>query len=158
MFRRWAATVVLGCLVGAAVLAAPPSAGASGVSVKVTPNRGLVDSQTVTITGRGLTRSANGKPVTWFAAECTAAVVRRLNPSTDTLHCDVTAAQALRVARNGTFTARLLVRTGIIGDGYCGTPGHATCVIGVGNVGGQGTVARITFKVPPSPALSTTTS
>ena len=52
------------------------------------------------------------------------------------------------MARNGTFTARFRVMTGIIGDGYCGTPGHATCVIGVGDVQGQGTVVRITFKVP----------
>ena len=82
----------------------------------------------------------------------------RLNPSTDTPHCDVTDAQALKVARNGSVTARFRVRTGIIGDGYCGTPGHATCVIGVGNVQGQGTVVRITFKVPPSPAPSTTST
>ena len=158
MYRRSAAAVIVGCFVGAAVLAAPPVAGASGVSVKVTPNHGLVNGQTVTITGRGLARSANGKPLTWFAVECTAAVVGRLNPSTDTPHCDVTDAQALKVARNGSVTARFRVRTGIIGDGYCGTPGHATCVIGVGNVQGQGTVVRITFKVPPSPAPSTTST
>ena len=141
---------IVGCFVGAAVLAAPRRAGASSVSVKVTPNHGLVNGQTVTITGRGraLTLSG-GKPLTWFAAECTAAVMGRLNPSTDTPHCDVTDAQALRVAPNGSVTARFRVTTGIIGDGYCGTAGHATCVIGVGNAQGQGTVVRITFKTPP---------
>ena len=157
MYRRLAAGVTLGCLVGAAALAAPPAAGASGVSVKVSPNHGLVNGQKVVITARGLARTAGGKPLTWFAVECTAAVLGRLKPSTDTPHCDITAAQALRVAHNGTFTARFRVMTGIIGDGYCGTPGHATCVIGVGDVQGQGTVVRITFKVP-APAVPATTT
>jgi hypothetical protein len=158
MHLRSAAAATLGCLVAAAVLTVPLPAGASGVSVKVTPNRGLVDGQSVTISGRGLARTAGGKPLTWFAVQCTAAVMGRLNPSTDTPHCDITAAQALRVAHNGTFTARFRVMTGILGDGYCGTPGHATCVIGVGDVQGQGTVVRITFKVPApaEPATATT--
>jgi hypothetical protein len=158
MHLRSAAAATLGCLVAAVVLAASPPAGASGVSVKVNPNRGLVDGQSVTISGRGLARTAGGKPLTWFAAQCTAAVMGRLNPSTDTPHCDIAAAQALRVARNGTFTARFHVMTGIVGDGYCGTPGHATCVIGVGNVQGQGTVVRISFKVPAPAEPATTTT
>jgi hypothetical protein len=158
MYRRSAATVIVGCIVGTAVLAGPPPAGASGLSVKVSPNRGLVNGQTVVITARGLARTAGGKTLTWFAVECTAAVTGRLNPSTDTPHCDVTAAQALKVAHNGSATARFKVTTGIMGDGYCGTPGHATCVIGVGNVSGQGTVVRVTFKVPASPQPVTTTT
>ena len=158
MYRRLAAGVTLGCLVGAAALAAPQPAGASGVTVKVAPNHGLVNGQTVVITARGLARTSGGKPLTWFAVECTAAVTGRLNPSTDTPHCNVTAAQALKVAHNGSATTRFKVTTGIIGDGYCGTPGHATCVIGVGNVRGQGTVVRVTFKVPASPQPVTTTT
>jgi hypothetical protein len=158
MHLRSAVAASLGCLVTAAVLAVPLPAGASGVSVKVTPNRGLVDGQSVAISGRGLARTADGKAVTWFAVECTVAVMGRLKPSTDTPHCDIAAAQALRVARNGTFTARFHVMTGIIGDGYCGTPGHATCVIGVGDVQGQGTVVRITFKVPVPAVPATTTT
>jgi len=158
MYRRLAAAVTLGCLVGAAALAAPPLAGASGVSVKVSPNHGLANGQTVVITARGLARTSGGKPLTWFAVECTAAVTGRLNPSTDTAHCNVTAARALKVAHNGSATTRFKVTTGIIGDGYCGTPGHATCVIGVGNVRGQGTVVRVTFKVPASPQPVTTTT
>ncbi len=158
MHLRSAVAASLGCLVAATVLAVPLPAGASGVSVKVTPNRGLVDDQSVAISGRGLARTADGKPLTWFAVECTAAVMGRLKPSSDTPHCDIAAAQALRVARNGTFTARFHVMTGIIGDGYCGTPGHATCVIGVGNVQGQGTVVHITFKVPAPAEPATTTT
>ncbi len=157
MFRRLAAAVTLGCLVGAAALAGSAAAGAAGLSVKVSPNRGLVNGKTVVITARGLARTAAGKPLTWFAVQCTAAVTGRLNPSTDTPHCNVTAAQALKVAHNGSATARFKVTTGIVGDGYCGTAGHTTCVIGVGTALGQGTVVRITFK-NPAPSGSTTSS
>ena len=157
MYRRLAAAVTLGCLGGAAALAAPTPAGASGLSVKVSPNHGLANGQTVVITARGLARTADGKPLTWFAVECTAAVTGRLNPSTDTSHCNVTAAHALKVAHNGSATARFKVTTGIIGDGYCGTAGHTTCVIGVGTALGQGTVVRVTFK-SPAPSGSTTTT
>ena len=80
MHLRSAAAATLGCLVAAAVLAAPLPAAASGVSVKVAPNRGLVNGQFVTISGRGLARTADGKPLTWFAVECTAAVMGRLRP------------------------------------------------------------------------------
>jgi hypothetical protein len=161
--HRWsAAPFALSGLLCAAVLGtlapASPAAGASGISVKVTPDKGLVDGQAVTITGRGLARSSDGKPLTWFVAECTAAVQGRMNPSTDTPHCDITGAQAIRVRANRTFTARFRVLTGIVGDGYCATPGHASCVIGVGNALGQGTVVRITFKAPPSTATAPTTT
>ena len=75
-----------------------------------------------------------------------------MNPATDTPHCDITHAQAIRVSPNGTFSSHYRVTTGIIGDGYCGTAGHATCVIGVGTAQGLGTVVRITFKTPPAPS------
>ena len=106
----------------------------------------------VTVSGHGLPKSSGGKPQTWFLTECTAAVRGRVNPSTDTPHCDITHAQALRVTQGGTFSTRYRLTTGIIGDGYCGTAGHATCVIGVGTAQGLGTVVRITFKTPPAPA------
>jgi hypothetical protein len=158
MHRWWAATVILSGLVSAPILAAPPADASSGISVKVTPNRGLVNGQSVTISGRGLARSAGGKPLTWFVTECTAAVQGRMNPSTDTPHCDVTDAHALQVRRNGTFSAHFHVTAGIIGDGYCGTPGHPMCVIGVGNADGQGTVVKITFKAPAGTTTTTTTT
>jgi len=162
--HRWsAAPLVLAGLLSGAVLgslaaSATSAAATAGISVRVTPDRGLVDGQTVTLTGRGLARSSDGKPVTWFVAECTAAVQGRMNPSTDTPHCDVPEAQAIRVRTNGTFTARFRVETGIIGDGYCATPGHESCVIGVGNAQGQGTVVRITFKAPSPTAIAPTTT
>jgi len=160
MYRWTAAAVVVTAagLVGTAILAAPATAGAAGIAVKVTPNRALVDEEAVTISGRGLQTSGAGSPRTWFVAECTAAVRGRMNPSTDTPHCDLTDAQPLHVAHNGTFSARYRVTTGIIGDGYCGTPGHATCVLGVGTAQGLGTVVRITFKTPPAPTAATTTT
>ncbi|HWD55350.1 MAG TPA: hypothetical protein VG346_09515 [Acidimicrobiales bacterium] len=146
--------------ISAALIAGPASAsaGTPGTVVKVTPSRGLVNGRTVTISGHGLTRSDGGGSLTWFATECTASVRGRMNPSTDTPHCDVTDAQAIRVSRNGSFSMKFRVRSGIIGDGYCGTGGHTTCVIGIGTVNGQGTVVRISFAAPPSPGPTTTTT
>ena len=166
MQRRWPAAVVLGAPAVALLLTAPPCPAAVAspgtVVVRVTPSTGLVDGQTVTISGGGLVHSYHGNTLTWFATECSAAVRRRLNLSTDTPHCDITDAKAVRVAGNGTFATRYRVSTGIIGDGYCGTAGHLTCVIGVGTAQGLGTVVRITFDGPvapvPSPRPSTTTA
>lgn len=157
---RGVVPVALSGLVGAATLvtsaptAAPASAqaltGTPGMMIKVSPNHGLRSGQTVIVTGRGLPRSAGTSSRTWFVTECTAAVRGRVDPDTDTPHCAISDAQALKVSSTGTFTARYRLTAGIIGDGYCGTAGHATCVIGVGTAQGLGTVTRIAFKVPPS--------
>jgi hypothetical protein len=144
--ERWWSVAAAVVLVGAALLTVAGPAGASGVSVRVTPNQGLVDGQTVTVTGRGLTPTRDGSPQTWFVTECTDAVSGRMNAAKDTPHCDVTAAKVVHVTKHGTFTARFQVVTGIIGDGYCGSDGYETCVIGVGTAQGQGSVARIGFK------------
>lgn len=151
---RWSAHVpalgaavacVATLVVSTTLPAAPASAGTPGVSVKVTPDRGLVNGQVVTVSGRGLNHPGGGTGVTWFVTECTATVRGRMNPETDTPHCDVTDAQPLQVAHNGTFSTRFRVRAGIVGDGYCGAAGHPSCVVGVGTAKGQGTVAKITF-------------
>jgi len=160
--HRWSAVAVVAAGLGAAivvaaVLAVPAQAGSSGLVVRVSPSQGIVNGQILTITGHGLTTAGGGSPRTWFVAECTAAVRGRMNPATDTPHCDLTDAQPLHVIRNGTFSARYRVRTGIVGDGYCGTAGHATCVLGVGTAEGLGTVVRITFKAAP-PAVTTSTA
>jgi hypothetical protein len=159
--QRWpVALIALAGGLGAAVPALPAQAGTPGLVVKVTPGQGLKPGQTVVVSGHGLPKASGGKAQTWFVTECTAAVRGRVNPATDTPHCDITNAQALRVTANGTFSSRYRVTTGIIGDGYCGTTGHATCVIGVGTAQGKGTVVRITFRATPVPpaAISTTTS
>ena len=73
----------------------PAQAGTSGLVVKVTPSQGLKTGQMVTVSGQGLPKSSGGKPQTWFVTECTAAVRGRVDPATDTPHCDITHAQAL---------------------------------------------------------------
>jgi hypothetical protein len=162
MYRWRAAAVGVACvgLPAAAVLVLVSSspAGASGISVHVTPSHGLVDGKTVTVSGRGLARTYAGKPLTWFVAECTASVQGRMNPSNDTPHCDVTEARAIRLSSHDTFSLRFHVETGIVGDGYCGSNGHNSCVISVGNARGQGTVVRITFRDPAAPVPSSTST
>jgi hypothetical protein len=160
--QRCAAHAIrLGVVVASAAFAtsmvggAAPASGTTSMSVKVTPDHGLVNGQRVTVSGHGVARTDGGSSLTWFVTECTASVRGRMNPSTDTPHCDVTDAQAIRVSRNGTFSTKFHVRAGIVGDGYCGTAVHASCVIGVGNAKGQGTVVRITFAAATT-ASSTT--
>jgi hypothetical protein len=149
--------VVTCAAVSSVLLAGPASPATTGLSVKVSPDRGLVNRQVVTVSGRGLSHAAAGSGLTWFIAECTATVKERVNPASDTAHCDVTHAKAIRVSHKGTFSAKFTVRAGIIGDGYCGTVGHTTCVIGVSTAKGQGTVVKITFATRPA-ATTTTTS
>jgi hypothetical protein len=152
-----AAVAAVVCALGSCVLPADPaSAGATGLSVKVSPDRNLVNGQVVTVSGRGLARSATANGLTWFITECTAVVKERMNPATDTPHCDVTDARAIKVSREGTFSTRFRVRTGIVGDGYCGIDGHANCVIGVSTAKGQGTVVTITFATPAKTTTTTT--
>jgi hypothetical protein len=160
MYRWSVALVALAGAVGTVVSALPALAGTTGLVVKVTPDQGLKPGQTVTVSGRGLPKPSDGKPLTWFVTECTATVRGRVNPATDTPHCDITHAQGVRVSARGTFSSHYRVTAGIVGDGYCGTAGHATCVIGVGTAQGMGTVVRITFKTMPAPpaTISTTTS
>jgi len=147
--RWWWSAAALVIAAGAPLVSAVAPAGAA-VSVKVSPDHGLVNGQVVVISGHGLARSWRGAAQTWFAAECNSAVHKHLSPATDTSHCDITDAKAIRVARNGYFSTRFRIRTGIIGDGYCGTLGHPGCVIGVGTVQGLGTVVKIAFSTPPT--------
>ncbi len=67
---------------------APPAS-----SSRSHPTRGLTPGQTVTVSGHGLPKSPKGSPRTWFVTECTAAVRGRMNPATDTPHCDISNAQ-----------------------------------------------------------------
>jgi hypothetical protein len=151
MQRRWAAAVVLGVLAsgsGTFDMVGPAGASGSSVAVKVTPHTGLVGGQYVTVSGRGLVRTYHGAAQTWFITECTSSVQGRMKASTDTLHCNITHAKTIHLGPHDTFTTRYRLATGIIGDGYCGTTGHLSCVIGVGTADNLGTVVRITFKNP----------
>jgi hypothetical protein len=127
------------------VLAAAVPAGASGVSVKVSPAKGLANNQVVKVSGSGLPVTTKGKKNSFFLDECNSAVTGQLSVA-DEPHCDVSVAKALKVSKKGSFTTTFKVVTGTVGDGTCGVAGHLTCVIGVGDTGGQGGVASITFK------------
>ena len=129
----------------AIVVAGAAPAGASGVSVKVSPAKGLANGQMVTVSGTGLPVTTKGKKNSFFLDECNAAVTGQLSVA-DEPHCDVSLAKALTVSKKGAFKTTFKVATGTVGDGTCGVAGHLTCVIGVGDTGGQGAVANITFK------------
>jgi hypothetical protein len=156
---RWPAHVsALSVAVASAVLLAAPAGAGPSLSVKVSPDRGLVNGQVVTISGRGLSRTAAGSGLTWFVTECTSSVRNRVNLASDTPHCDVTDARAVKVGHDGTFSTKFPVRAGIVGDGYCGTAGHASCVIGISTAKGQGTVVKIGFATPKGTSSATTSS
>jgi hypothetical protein len=129
----------------ATVVAGAVPAGASTVSVKVSPAKGLANGQVVTVSGTGLPATTKGKKNSFFLDECNAAVSGQLSVA-DESHCDVSLAKGLTVSKKGAFKTTFKVATGTVGDGSCGVAGHLTCVIGVGDVAGQGGVARITFK------------
>jgi hypothetical protein len=124
-----------------------PAGANPGYSMKVTPDTGLVKGETVTVTGSGFAYSTGGAVNTYFMAECTTAVTGALNAS-DTGHCNIGAVQPVTVTQAGTFTTTIKLVTGVVGDGVCGTKGHLTCVIGVGNTTADGTAVQITFKAP----------
>jgi hypothetical protein len=136
---------MFGGALAVSLLTVAPPAGASGIVVKVSPAKGLKNGQTVKVVGSGLPVTTSGKKNAFFADECNALVTGELTVA-DTPHCDVTLAKSLKVSKKGAFTTTFKVATGTVGDGMCGVPGHLTCVIGVGDVAGQGTVAKITFK------------
>lgn len=121
------------------------SAGASGISLKVSPAKGLRNDQVVKVSGSGLPLVTNGKENSFFVDECNAAVTGQLSLA-DESHCAVSVAKALKVSQKGAFKTTFKVVTGTVGDGACGVTGHLTCVIGVGDTSGQGAVTNITFK------------
>ena len=135
----------VGALSFAMLVAGAVPAGASTVSVKVSPAKGLANGQVVTVSGTGLPATTNGKKNSFFLDECNAAVTGQLSVA-DEPHCAVSLAKALTVSKKGSFKTTFKVATGTVGDGSCGVAGHLTCVIGVGDAAGQGGVAHITFK------------
>src|SRR5580704_9122734 len=142
--RGQVAGLILGSAIAASLLVAAPPAGASGISVKVTPSKGLTNGETVKVVGKGLPVTTKGKKNSFFVDECNGQVIGKLSPA-DTPHCDVALAKGLKVSKKGGFTATFKVATGKVGDSMCGVPGYLTCVIGVGDVAGQGTVVKVTF-------------
>jgi hypothetical protein len=137
--------VACGTLMGMSMVALATPAGASGLSVKVSPSKGLANNEAVKVSGKGFPYSTKGKANSFFATECTAAVTGKLSVA-DAVHCDESHVAVVKVSKKGTFSFAFTVITGPIGDGMCGTPGNLKCVIGIGDVAGQGSVGKITFK------------
>lgn len=148
MRRQRVGSLLLGGAVALSLWALALPAGANpGYSIKVTPDTGLVKGETVTVTGSGFPYATGGAPNMYFMAECTSAVTGALS-ATDTGHCNIGAVQSVAVTQAGTFSTKIKLVTGVVGDGVCGTAGHLTCVIGVGNTTADGTAVQITFKAP----------
>ncbi len=135
----------IGAVVAGAALAVSigSAAGASSITIKVSPSSGLSNGQTIKVAGKGLPVTTNGKTNAFFISECTSAVSGQLSTA-DESHCSVTGAKAIKVSKKGVFATTFKVATGTIGDGTCSA--SSPCVIGVGDAGGQGSVATITFK------------
>src|SRR5579863_8220230 len=57
-------------LVSSVLPAGPAAAGTVSPTLKVSPDRGLVNGQVVTVSGSGLTHSAGGSGLTWFVTQC----------------------------------------------------------------------------------------
>jgi hypothetical protein len=159
--RRRLGTVLIGVVaVGSSLVALGGPAGASGISVRVSPSSGLVNNQAVTITASGLGKSKHGSIATWFASECipNAAHVRNLDPGFSH-DCAVSLIKDLKVTPAGAVKATFRVATGRVGTGSCGVPGHLTCLIAVGTAVGVHKTVTISFKkVKPAPKPKATTS
>jgi hypothetical protein len=142
------ASMLVGGAVALSLSALALPAGANpGYSMKVTPDTGLVKGETVTVTGSGFPYANGGATISYFMAECTSAVTGALTAA-DTGHCNIGAVQPVTVTQAGTFSTKIKLVTGAVGDGVCGTTGHLTCVIGVGDTTADGTAVKVTFKAP----------
>ena len=148
MRRQLTVPMLLGGVIVLSLLGVGVPAEANpGYSMTVTPDTGLVKGQTVTVTVSGFPYSTGGAVVTYYMAQCTSAVTGALNAS-DTGHCNIGSVQTVTVTQAGTFSTKIKLVTGVVGDGVCGTKGHLTCVIGVGDTTADGTAVPITFAAP----------
>ena len=79
MRRRRIASMLLGGAVALSLSALALPAGANpGYSIKVTPDTGLVNGETVTVTGSGFPYATAGAVNTYFMGQCTSAVTEAL--------------------------------------------------------------------------------
>src|ERR1700744_726148 len=106
--QRWSVGVaaLVGTLGATGISTLPAQAGTPGMAIKVSPSQGLKAGQPVPVTGHALPKASGGSPQTWFLTECTATVHGRVDPTTDTPHCDITHPAAIQVSKNGTFRGR----------------------------------------------------
>ncbi len=119
-------------------------------TITVSPNTGLTNGESVTITGSGFMPSE----ASLIAVECIAT-------ATSAAGCNTTTFAPVTVSADGDFTVPTFdVTTGPIGTGTCGTSAaDATCAISVGSTatGAVAAFAIIGFNTGPNVALSPST-
>jgi hypothetical protein len=137
----------LPAVTAAFVLASSAPASAATPTVTASPSTGLVNGQTVTLTGSNY--EANHAI---FVLEC--------HSSAGASACDVNHLKTVTTSATGTFSLTFTVVTGAIGDGTC-NPGQS-CILAAGDASGVGGAAPITFKAaaakPPTKTTTTTTT
>jgi hypothetical protein len=133
----------LAAVTAAFVLASSAPASAATPTVTASPSTGLVNGQTVTLTGSGY--EANHAI---FVLECSS--------SAGASACDVSHLKPVTTSATGTFSTTFTVATGAIGDGTC-NPGQS-CIIAAGDASGVGGAANITFKAPATKTPTTSTT
>lgn len=147
-----AATVAL-ILGGLGLTAGALAAGATAVvvpSITVTPNVGLTNGQTISISGSGFTPGAS-----LAAVECNG----QATATTGVTGCDTSAIDPITVNSSGDIAATSFVAaTGTIGNGTCGTSAtDALCFIAVGTTSGT-LVADASIAFATGPGVSVTPS
>jgi hypothetical protein len=127
-------------------------AGATGTpTISITPNTGLVNMQSVQVTGSGFT--PNLTQGSTAAVEC-------LATATTSAGCDSADYVLVTSDANGIVSFSFTVRTGTIGNGTCGTSAtDATCIISIATVAPPAVLAyaTITFSTPPTVQVSPST-
>jgi hypothetical protein len=119
-------------------------------TISITPNTGLVNSQSVQVTGSGFT--PNQGLGTMAAVECVATATT--SAGCDTVHYVLVTSDA-----SGDVNFAFAVETGTVGNGTCGTSAtDATCLISVGTVSTQTTLAANTITFATGGATTTTTT
>ncbi|HVA70147.1 MAG TPA: neocarzinostatin apoprotein domain-containing protein [Acidimicrobiales bacterium] len=149
MMKRLASGVAAVALVmGGMAFFGAFSAGASSTpTITITPNTGLANLQSVTVTGSGFT--PNQGLGTMAAVECIAT-------ATSEAGCDIADYALVTSDASGNMTFTFTVRTGTIGNGTCGTSAtDATCLISVGTLSGT-TLAANTITFASGSSTTTT--
>jgi hypothetical protein len=152
MMKRLASGVAAVALImgGMAFFGAFGAEASSTPTITITPNSGLANAQSVQVTGSGFT--PNQGLGSMAAVECIAT-------ATTSAGCDTTDYVLVTSDASGNVSFHFSVRTGTIGNGTCGTSAtDATCLISVGTVSTQTTLAAatITFAVGGSTTTTTT--
>ncbi len=135
---------------GWAISAAPAGAATSYTpSITVTPNIGLTNGQTVTITGSGFSPSEPSL----VAVECNL-------KATDESGCNVGTFAPVTIDSSGNVTSLTFdVQTGTVGNGTCGTSAaDATCFISIGSMTTGADVAHATIAFATGPGVTVTPS